>query len=382
MAIVSLALDALVVLDAIVVLEIARRSLVVWWQGRAAAHRELASCATLVLRPVKGDEPWIEENLGDRIEHASHGGRTTEAISVEADHDPAHEAALRLARTVPSVHVSAGALAVPNPKVAHLAFALERLPRCDRLLVVDADVVPRSIDTYALAKALEDPDVDAAWQPVVEGRGSTIGDALSEAILLGSFHAFPLLGLLDDGGLVGKVSVVRTTALDAIGGLATLGDVLGEDMALAASVRARGRRTAMVSRVARSSAHGRSVREVFDRFVRWTLVTKSQRPGKLVSYPLFFFPLPIVAFAALMGPSDHAMLRAGVALGTRIALVTLGVARAGAWQRFAAMVLLAPAADLLLAAAWLRALAMRTVSWRGTRMRLMRGGRLVRDSAC
>ncbi len=378
MVIASLLLGALVLLDAIVVLEIARRSLVAWWHGRRSSPRALAPCSTLVLRPVKGSETWIEENLAHRIEHAAHGGRTVEAISVEADHDPAHEAALRQARTDPSLHVSAGALAVPNPKVAHLAYAMERVPRCDRVLVVDADVDPRTVDTFALAEALEDDRVDAAWQPVVEGRGSTAGDLLSEAILLGSFHAFPLLGLLDEGGLVGKVSVVKASALDALGGLATLGDVLGEDMALASSLRARGRATRMVTSVARSRAWGRTVREVFDRFVRWTLVTKSQRPGKLVSYPLFFFPLPIVVLAAWLLPLAHARALVIGACCTRLALVLLGVARARAWSRLLPMVLAAPAADLLLAAAWLRALTLGTVHWRGTPMRLVRGGRLER----
>jgi hypothetical protein len=42
------------------------------------------------------------------------------------------------------------------------------------------------------------------------------------------------------------------------------------------------------------------------------------------------------------------------------------------------MVFAAPAADVLLAAAWVRALGLRAVSWRGSTMRIARAGRLER----
>lgn len=376
MLVVSLLLAALVALGAVVTIEIARRCLVLAWRSPAVAPR--TACETLVLRPVKGSDPWVEENLAVRIAVPPSLGTCREAVSVEANEDPAHLAALRVARAAPAVHVSAGALPLPNPKVAHLAYAMQALPRCDHTLVVDADVDPRTLDLASLLEALDDPEVEAAWQPVVEGPGESAGDLLSEAILLGSFHAFPLLGLLDDGGLVGKVSIVRTGALEAMGGLAAFGHVLGEDMALAAAVRARGRTTRMVAGVARSVARGREVREVFERFVRWTLVTKSQRPGKLLSYPLFFFPLPIVLAAAAVLPLHHENAIVLTALVSRLALVVLGVARAGAWSRLVPMVFAAPAADVLLAAAWGRALGLRTVTWRGSTMRIARAGRLER----
>jgi ceramide glucosyltransferase len=374
MVVVSLLFAALVAVGAVVTLEIARRFLALAWRSPPAA-RPVAR-ETLVLRPVKGIDPWIEKNLAFRIALPPSLGTCREAISVEAREDPAHLTALRVARADPAVHVSAGALPLPNPKVSHLAYAMKALPRCDHALVVDADVDPRTLDLESLLAALEDPEVEAAWQPVVEGPGETAGDLLSEAILLGSFHAFPLLGLLDEGGLVGKVSIVRTDALDEMGGLDAFGHVLGEDMALAASVRARGRRTRMVTNVARSCARGRSVRDVFDRFVRWTLVTKSQRPGKLVTYPLFFFPLPLVVVAAALLTLPHAGILVTVAACTRAALALLGVARARAWRRLPSVLVAAPTADFVLAAAWLRALTLRTVDWRGTPMRLARGGRL------
>lgn len=373
-------LGALAVVYAVVVLEIARRALFVAWrrarsvQSAHGAPRAASPVDALVLRPVKGEEAWIEANLRAPVPVPG----AAECFSVGRVAEAAHLLAMRAAAARRGVAVSVGEYDLPNPKVAHLAHACATQPPRAVVVVVDADVEPLTVDGAGILAALEEPSVDAVWQPVIEGPGDTLGDALSEAILLGSFHAFPLLGLLDHGGLVGKVSAVRRRALDEVGGFEALGRVLGEDMELAAAIRERGRATRMLPSVARSSVRGRSVGEVFDRFVRWTLVTKSQRPAKLVSYPLFFFPLPLVAMGAVCTEMPEAVYFAALALAARASLAILGATRAGATPRLPRVLLLAPLADLLLFAAWLRALTLRTVSWRGTRMRFAEHGRLER----
>jgi ceramide glucosyltransferase len=376
-------LGALAVVYAVVVLEIARRALLVAWRrsrtrhaARAAAHPadESSPVNALVLRPVKGEEAWLEANL--RVSVPVPGA--VECFSVGRVAEAAHLLAMRAATERRGVSVSVGECDLPNPKVAHLAHAYATQPPRTVVVVVDADVDPRTVDGQGILAALEEPNVDAVWQPVIEGPGDTLGDALSEAILLGSFHAFPLLGLLDHGGLVGKVSAVRRQALEEVGGFEALGHVLGEDMELAAAIRERGRETRMLPSVARSSVRGRGVGEVFDRFVRWTLVTKSQRPAKLVSYPLFFFPAPLVAMCVWCTEMPEAVYFAELAVAARASLAILGALRAGALPRLPRVLLLAPLADLVLLAAWLRALTLRTVSWRGTRMRFAEHGRLER----
>jgi ceramide glucosyltransferase len=379
-------LAALALVYAVVVVEIGRRAALLAWRGVRERRARVAGSASraepivardaLVLRPVKGGEPWLAENLAEPVRYP--GAR--ECFSVGGVGEDAHALVMRAASERRGVEVSAGELPLPNPKVAHLAYAYAYAsqPPCDVVAVVDADVDPRTVDGAAIVRALEEPAVDAVWQPVVEGPGETFGDAISEAILLGSFHAFPLLGLLDRGGLVGKVSAVRRRALDDVGGFAALGHVLGEDMELAAAIREHGCETRMLATVARSSVRGRRVREVFDRFVRWTLVTKSQRPAKLATYPLFFFPVPLVAIGAGCTEWPEARFALAVALLARASLVLVGALRANTPSRIPRVLLLALPADLLLLAAWVRALASSGVVWRGTRMRFGPRGRLER----
>jgi len=370
----TVALAAPALLYVVVVLELVRRC--------ALAHRARARTVSLpgparrvlALRPCAGVDECVVENLQKRMPWAQAG----ELVVVPSRESVAHAAAVVATAGSTHAQVVAGSVDLANPKVAALAFAVRGAAEADLFLIVDADVDPDSIDVAALVATFDDPRVGAAWQPVTEVPGETAGDALSSAILLGSFHAFPLLGLLDDGGLVGKVSMVRRAALDAIGGFAAIGDVLGEDMRLAELLREQRYATVMVPGVARSTARRRSVRDVFDRFVRWTLVIKHQRPEQLASYPLFFFPLPLIALGVVCIDAPWAREILIAVLLSRVTLALLGALRGARPKRPFKALLWAPLADLALLLAWLRALPMDTITWRGNRMRFDADGRLVR----
>lgn len=370
----TVALAAPALLYVVVVLELGRRCVLAHRASMRTASVPGPVLRVLALRPCAGVDECVVENLQKRMPFAQAG----ELVVVPSRESAAHAAALIATTGAAHARVLAGSVDLANPKVAALAFAVHEAADVDLFLIVDADVDPDSIDAAALVAAFDDPRVGAAWQPVTEVPGETLGDALSSAILLGSFHAFPLLGLLDDGGLVGKVSMVRRAALDAIGGFAAIGNVLGEDMRLAELLREKRYATVMVPGAARSTARRRSVRDVFDRFVRWTLVIKHQRPEQLASYPLFFFPVPLIAIGAwcIHAPWAREILIA--VLISRLTLALLGALRGARPQRPFKALLWAPVADLALLLAWLRALPMDRIAWRGNRMRFDADGRLVR----
>ena len=369
----TLVLGAVAVPYAVVVLELMRRSAVSAWSAKGPGEA-LSPRRILVLRPCGGVDESSGKMLAKRMPWANAG----EWLLVDSDADPANAVARAAIGASNEARVVAGSVDVPNPKVSLLAFAMRTAPPCDVVLVVDADVDPLSIDEHAIAAAFDDPRVAAVWQPVVEGAEGTFGDAVSDAILLGSFHAFALLALLDEGALVGKVSAVRREALEVIGGFEALGHVLGEDLELAAVLKRRGWLTRMVPRAARSAARGRSMREVFNRFARWTLVTKHQRTRQIPSYPFFFFPLPLALVLAGCTHAPETRILLAIVAVTRAIVAALGAVRGGRPSRMVRMMLLAPVADALLAAAWGTALVTRRFTWRGNVLRFRSDGSLER----
>jgi hypothetical protein len=204
---------------------------------------------------------------------------------------------------------------------------------------------------------------------------------LSRAVLVSSFHSFPLLAGVDRRGIVGKLFAVDRRALERAGGFEALTTRLGEDVALADRLRRDGGTIAMAPIVATAAPLGRSVGETLARFTRWTAVVRSERPWLLVSYPLFVAAAPLAITIAVIGivRGDPATAWAGfAALAVRVAL-------ACAARRFAGLTL-APhsalcasvAADSALLASWSRALLSRRLVWRGKELALGSSGALAR----
>jgi len=274
----------------------------------------------------------------------------------------------------------------PNQKSAQLAEVLVReLDDLPLVAVVDSDVDPASLDWAALLGPFaRDPAVAAVWSPTVESSTRTLGDHASGALLGVTLHAFPLLAGLDPAGLVGKVMVVRRSALDAVGGFAALVPYLGEDMELSRRLRARGGRVVATGKVARSLASGRSWAAVVGRYARWMTVIRAQRPWLLPSYPLLFFATPLVlagatgcALAGDVRARGVALGAAGLVLGARAALALAGRWRRGTGPWGAGLVGEVVLGDVLLARAFVQALGRRTVQWRGRALRVGADGALV-----
>ena len=128
-----------------------------------------------------------------------------------------------------------------------------------------------------------------------------------------------------------------------------------------------------------STASGRTLAAARDRYARWLLVVRSQRPALLASYPLLFFAAPLqVALGAscLTAHRSFALAVMLVAAGARM-LVAAGARRAaGLSFSLRATALDSWLGDLVLCAAWLRALTLREVHWRRGVLRFDREGLL------
>lgn len=352
-----------------VCLEAARRLALA--SARAPAPPPPEGTRVLVVRPCAGDEPRLRETLASLS--AERGLALACALALAEPDDPARPAAEAAARALEAAGVPARVEVThargPNRKAAQLEVIAARADEAV-LVFVDSDVLLAPGDVRALVAAAWAGAL--AWLPPVEaGRVATLGDALSQAVLASSLHAFPFLSRLDGRGLVGKCFAVRADVLARLGGLGGLSSHLGEDVELARRAAAAGVPVRALPRVVRSVAEGRSAPAVVARLTRWLVVVRLQRASLLASYPLLLAASPLLGLAALLPlgePGDRAAAVAAAWLGR----AALGAASAVLGARPAASLAAALpfVADAVLLLAWVRALAAREVVWRGRRIPL------------
>ncbi len=367
-----------------------------WRQARAALARPAAgeteppTRPVVLLRPCTGHPPYMAEALRSTARLRSRAPIRIR-FSVARREDPAWPLIQQVAHDLRSAGHDAAAVRLPpvgpNQKAGQVAAALETLVGKDEILmVVDADVDLSDLDLDPVLERLErTTDVAAIWLPPAEhGAVETHGDRAASALLNGSLHAFPLLAGLDPRGLVGKLFALHPRAYPALAPAQTLGWYLGEDMEMSRRLHAAGLRVRVYPQVAVSRARGRPLGAVIQRFARWFLVIRGQRPGLLLTYPLVIgATLPLLAGAATVAAFGSpwargaAGLAAGVALGTRWLLALAARAACGSSPRPLRAVLDVVWSEAVLWLALLRALTLRHVRWAGRVLRLDRSGRLA-----
>lgn len=349
-----------------------------WLHRRSpAVPRRPRLPSVVVVRPCAGLEPHLERSLRSTAS-LRYSGPLRIVFSTSTPDDPAcpllHRIAGQLRREGIEAEVRVIPPCGPNLKASQLSGIID-VADDEIAMVIDSDVELSSMDLDELLAPLLDRSsrVGAVWCPPVEREPSGLGDRLSAAVLGGSLHAFPLLGTLDPGGMVGKTFAIRTDALRHAGGFGSLVRHLGEDMELARRLAEHGWSVSMGATVVTSLASGRRARDVLARYARWLMVIRAQRPALLLSYPLLLAATPLLLLAAAVGWM-LGLPTAGIAMIATVAGrvgVTL-VARRLAGRRLApsGVLLDAVLADLVLLAAFARALGPARVRWRERSLRL------------
>lgn len=368
----------------------------VWWRHREGTRAPQAPAtegsvpSVVVVRPCAGLEPYLRRSLASTAS-LRHAGPLRVVLTTSTFDDPARPVLLEVAATLRArgmdVAVEVVAPLGPNLKASQLAGVLDAADE-DVALVIDSDVELEGRELARLLAPLCDPTAraGAAWCPPVEREPASLGDHMSAALLGGSLHAFPLLGVLDPAGLVGKTFAVRLAALRTVGGFAGLVRYLGEDMELARRLRAGGFAVAMSDAVVASLASRRRVTEVLARYARWLLVIRAQRTWRLASYPLLLAATPGIVLGGSLGlwlglPGAGAAVSLAVAARLVVAYTAARVAcrAASPTARIRAVVYGAVLADPLLLAAFVRALGPAHVRWRDRSLRLGTHGVLEPD---
>lgn len=328
-----------------------------------------------VLKPLKGVEQGLEENLVAMLEQTH---PDFEVIFGAADHDdPALDLARRTSARFPHIRtrvVSGSAIDGLNPKVRLLQH-LETFASHELILVSDSNVRPDPTYLCALEDVQAARGAALVHSVLAGSMGRTLGERLEDIQLSGWVAASVCFtSHVGDPVVIGKSMLMQRAALAAVGGFQGVRDILAEDYILGRRLREAGYRVALCPEVLPVINSGRGIAGFFNRHVRWGQMQRT-------IYPVAFFaslaaqPTPFLALALALAKGPWAWA-AAVALATKWStelLLARYVAGHLAWRTACVL----PLKDVLFVFVWCAALCKRTVHWRGHRMRVGPGSRLM-----
>lgn len=350
---------------------------------RVAAPRPSHCPGISVLKPLCG----IDDDLANNI--ASFAGldypHYEVLLGVRDANDPAYPIARAAETRWPGLMRIVLQRGEPglNPKVNQL-ITMGARARHDILVVSDSNVAAAPGYLGEIAGYLEDPRVGLVTHPVAGFGEQTWGALMDNAHLCSGIAPGMVAAkqIADFPIVVGKSMALRRGDLRALGGFTSVKDVLAEDFVVGRRVRAElGKEVAMAHRPIAAVSRARTLRGFLDRYVRWATIQRksvgtAQYAGMLVLHPL------ALAFAAVLVEPGRETSAAFVACWTGKALLEHGAGRclrsSGFGLRAAAAL---PLKDGLLLAAWIAGLASAHVTWRGKRLAVVEGTRLVPVSA-
>lgn len=333
-----------------------------------------------ILKPLCGLDDALEENLAyfARLPYPTY----EVLLGLRDERDPAYALAIATAKRWPAVFrvvLQRGELGF-NPKVNQLV-TLEKEAAYGLLLISDSNARPASPRYLTeLVAHFEDPRVACVANPVSGLGHQSIGAMLDNLHLSAFLGAGQIASKVTAGKdlVIGKSMAIRREALAELGGFAAYADCLAEDHVIGLDIsRTLGRKVAFAQTIVHNVAVHRSVQSFFDRYRRWAIIQRTAVSLPMHIVQALMNPVPLAVLGFMMTPSLSALAGIAVVFAARLAL-DLSTARrlqCGPfdWRVVPAMVV----KDALLFAAWAEAIFGREVVWRGTKLRVTHGSRLV-----
>jgi ceramide glucosyltransferase len=325
--------------------------------------------AVTLLKPLHGAEPRLAENLATFLRQDYPA--PIQIICGAADSaDPALAAARAVGADIVVDAASHGA----NAKVSNL-INMAGLARHPLIVLSDSDMSVSPDYLARLAAAIEQPGVGAVTC-LYAGRGDAGGWSRLAAAGI-SWHFLPsvIIGLATGMAkpCMGSTIALNAGTLAKIGGFQRFADLLADDHAIGAAVRALGQKVAVPPMILTHGCDEPSLVAIVRHELRWQATVRMLDPagyaGSLVTHPVPF------ALLAGLGGAGWGWLAAAIlarfALAVRIDALT-GVRTAPLWWL--------PARDLLSFGIHLAAFVTRRVDWRGQALHMAHDGRMTAEA--
>lgn len=335
-----------------------------------AAHPPAPAVPVTILKPLHGAEPRLAENVRGFAEQAWPAPVQIVA-GVQRGDDPAIEAIRPLGDAITLVCESRRHGA--NAKIGNV-INMMAAARHDIIVLSDSDIAVPPDYLARVVSALAEPGVGAVTCAYV-GRGDAGAWSRFGAAML-SYHFLPSVMFSLRVGVgdvcMGSTIALRRETLATIGGFERFADVLADDHAIGAAVRALGLRVAVAPVLVTHGCTETSLGALLRHELRWSATVRDLRPaghvGALLLHPL---PLALAALALAPGAATGALVAATI--GIRIASARMidpiaGVRTIPFW--------LLPLRDLMSFGVHFASLFVRTVDWRGARLDMRPEGRI------
>lgn len=350
------------------------------WHVRRPGLVPAESPGISVLKPLCGADDDLAANIASFAD-LPYGGEYEVILGVRSPEDtawPVAEAAvrrwphrMRLVRQEREVGL--------NPKVNQLV-GMAQAARHDLLVISDSNI--RVPDAYLadIAAHLSRPNVRCVTHPIGGAGQRTLGAFLDNLHLASTVAT----GMVAAGRLgrrplvVGKSMALWRQDLELLGGFESVANVLAEDHALGNRIRRELRAGVAVSSLpVWNIAVEKSVGHFFRRYLRWSVIhrTAISFPTYLAESLLNPIPLAVIGYALRPTPGAATTLALCAVLKPTLDAVAFSRLRRElfSWRAFGVVWV----KDLLLFVTWVHGLFARTVVWRGNRLRVHSGSRLI-----
>jgi ceramide glucosyltransferase len=334
--------------------------------------------AITVLKPLHGAEPGLHEALASLLAQ-DYPGPLQVVFGLQSDTDPAQAVVGDLRRAFPERNVVLVVDATAHGANRKVANLINMRPSAQHpvLVLADSDIVVPPGYLRGLASALARPGVGLV---TCAYRGQGVGGGWSRLAAMGlSYQFLPSVAAGVGLGLahpsMGSTIALSAQTLARIGGFEAFADVLADDYALGAAVRAAGGKTLVAPVLVTHNCADVSLDEVARHELRWARTVRAVDPagfaGSAVTYPV---PLALIA-VLVTGAAGWALAALGAALISRLwiwrAVDRAAAASTGPWWGL-------PLRDSLSFAVFLGSFLVRAVDWRGDRFKVDVRGTLRR----
>lgn len=247
------------------------------------------------------------------------------------------------------------------------------------IVITDADTRVAPDFLAAIVAPFTDPAVGVVTCMYRGTQAATIGDGLEGLHMTcvfapGVASAWYLCGI--DFGL-GPAMALRRSVLEDMGGFESIVDYLADDFQLAYRARKAGYKVELSGYVVDVVLARESLRDVLTRELRWSRTTMISKPvghtGLVISFGFAY----AVLFWLMTGLSPEGWLVLGSVTVVRAVTAAVGARFCLDDREFGRRIHLLPLRDVLSFGVWIAGYFSRTVKWRGRKLRLRSGGKMM-----